>query len=122
EETDTLRTWLRWNSRHFAEELERPANASGDAQEYVSNHEELLALARNAWERAEPIVNRHYNDHSSPTSRVMAMWALYRRALDTDSMGDIDRYRSELMAVVEDRNATPGMRDLALDALVKEKD
>jgi hypothetical protein len=121
-DTDSLRTWLKWNSRHYAEELEGPANASGEADQYVSNHEELLALGRNAWERAEPIVNRHYNDHGAPTSRVMAMWALYRRALDTDSIGDIDRYRAELMEVVEDRTATPGMRDLALDALVKERE
>ncbi|HSI87877.1 MAG TPA: hypothetical protein VK918_02405, partial [Pyrinomonadaceae bacterium] len=121
-DTVPLRTWLMWNSRHFAEDLERPANASGEADQYVANHDELLALGRNAWERAEPIVNRHYNDHGAPTSRVMATWALYRRAIDTDSIGDIERYRAELIAVVEDRNATPGMRDLALDALVKEKD
>ncbi|MDM7922713.1 MAG: hypothetical protein QUS14_10475, partial [Pyrinomonadaceae bacterium] len=67
------------------------------------------------------IVNRLYNDSSQPVSRVLAMWALYRRAIDTDSLGDTDRYRGELMAVVEDRNATAGMRDLAFDALVKER-
>ena len=117
-----LRTWLYWNSDRFAEELEGDASGAGPADDYVRNHEELLALTRHAWERAEPIVNRNYNDLSSPTARVMAMWALYRRALDTDSIGDIDRYRGELMDVVQDRGATAAMRDLALDALTKEKE
>src|SRR6185503_17939334 len=55
-------------------------------------------------------------------SRVLAQWALYRNALDNDSPGDIERYREELQAVVEDKTATAGMRDLAFDALVKEKE
>ena len=117
-----LKTWLYWNSDRFAEELEGDASGAGPEGDYVRNHEELLALTRHAWERAEPIVNRNYNDLSSPTARVMAMWALYRRALDTDSIGDIDRYRAELIEVVEDRSATAAMRDLALDALTKEKE
>ncbi|MCV4755008.1 hypothetical protein OFC37_36665, partial [Escherichia coli] len=52
----------------------------------------------------------------------MATWALYRHALETNSLADIERYRDELKAIVEDKTATAAMRDLALDALVKEKE
>ncbi|MDM7922460.1 MAG: hypothetical protein QUS14_09175, partial [Pyrinomonadaceae bacterium] len=117
-----VQQWLTYNSPYFTDRLERTARRVGDSDEYVSNQQDLLSLSRYDWQRAEPIVNRLYNDSSQPVSRVLAMWALYRRALDTDSLGDTDRYRGELMAVVEDRNATAGMRDLAFDALVKEKE
>ncbi len=117
-----LKEWLVDNSPHFPDELERKAARYATSGEYVSNHYDMLALTRQDWNRAAPIVNRSYNDRSSPVARVGAMWALYRHALDEDSMGDIDRYRDELKAVVEDRSATAGMRDLAFDALVAEKD
>lgn len=117
-----IRAWLKYNSPYFTEDLERGATAVGDQNEYVSNQEELLSLSRFDWERAAPIVNRLYSDPSQPVSRVLAMWAHYKHALETDSIGDIERYRSELMAVVEDTSATAGMRDLAFDALVKEKE
>jgi HEAT repeat protein len=122
EELATLRNWLVDNSPHFPDELERKAERYAPTGEYVSNHYDMLALTKQDWNRAAPIVNRAYNDRSSPVARVGAMWALYRHALAEDSIGDIDRYRDELKAVVEDKSATNGMRDLALDALVTEKE
>jgi hypothetical protein len=118
----SLKNWLVDNSPHFPDELERKAERYGPTGEYVSNHYDMLNLTRQDWNRAAPIVNRAYNDRSSPVARVGAIWALYRHALAEDSMGDIDRYRDELKAVVEDRSATAGMRDLAFDALVSEKE
>src|SRR5207245_1785088 len=53
---------------------------------------------------------------------VLAKWALYSHAMQTGSSSDIETYRGELKTVVEDKTATAGMRDLALDALVREKD
>ena len=122
DELATLRNWLVDNSPHFADELERKAARYAPTGEYVSNHYDMLNLTRQDWNRAAPIVNRSYNDMSSPVARVGAMWALYRHALAEDSIGDIDRYRDELKAVVEDKSATAGMRDLAFDALVTEKE
>lgn len=121
-ERSGIRAWLKYNSPYFTEDLERSARGVSDQNEYVSNQDDLLSLSRFDWERAAPVVNRLYTDPSQPVSRVLAMWAQYRHALDTDSIGDIDRYRGELMAVVEDKSATAGMRDLAFDALVKEKE
>lgn len=116
-----LKAWLRMNSPYFSSDLARDAAKVADVNEYVSHQEELLSLGRVDWERARPIVDRLYGG-SQKVSRVLAQWALYRNALDNDSSADIERYREELKAVVEDKTATDGMRDLAFDALVKEKE
>ncbi|MBL8125288.1 MAG: HEAT repeat domain-containing protein [Pyrinomonadaceae bacterium] len=118
----TLRQWLTRNTDEFSDDLAKVANTVRDTGEYVNNQDELLALTKVDWEKAGPIVNRLYNDGSQKVSKVLATWALYRRALETGSVGDTDRYRDELKAVVENKEATDAMRDLALDALVKEKD
>ncbi len=116
-----LKNWLTMNSDEFAEDLEKKASQTKDVGEYVSNHEELLALAKVDWERAAPIVNRLYNDGTQKVSKTLATWALYKNALQTGG-SDVDRYRDELKAVVEDKKAGAGARDLALDALIKEQE
>ena len=117
-----LKNWLRMNSSHFSSQLEKTANGIGDRNEYVNNQEELLALAKHDWDAARPSIDRLYGDTGQPVSRVLATWALYRHALTEDSIGDIDRYREELKAIVEDKKGTAGMRDLAMDALALEKE
>ncbi len=121
-ERAALKAWLVDNSSYFAGELERQASKVKDANNYVTGHDSLLALTKHDWDRAEPIVNQLYNDQSQPVSRIAATWALYRRALQGSSISDADRYRDELKAMVENRSATYQMRDLALDALVVEKE
>lgn len=116
---ERLRTWLRSNTPDFSGELESVALRIKDVNEYVNNHEELLTLSRVDWERAEPIVTNLYNDKTQKVSQVLATWAMYKRALESGG-SDVDKYRDELKAVVENKGASPGMRDLALDALVKE--
>jgi len=117
---DTVRRWLTYHTKHFSSELVGGAESATDSGEYVTNQTELLALAQVDWEKARPIVERLYNDSSKPVSQVLARWAFYKHGLVTNSFGDIDRYRDELKQIVEDKKATAGMRDLALDALVKE--
>jgi HEAT repeat protein len=117
-----LRRWLTYNTPEFSADLEKTARTVKDVGEYVSNQDELLALSRVDWDRASPIVNGLYNDRGQKVSQVLATWALYRNALDSGSVGDTDRYREELKAVVENKDATDAMRDLALDALIKEKE
>lgn len=117
-----IKEWLKYNSPYFTADLARGSDAISDANEYVTNQDDLLSLGRYDWERAHNVVNKLYGDNAQPTAQVLAKWALYRHALDENSMGDVDRYRDELKAVVENRSATGGQRDLALDALLKEKD
>lgn len=119
---DAVKKWLTYHSNAFSDDLLRVAQQVGDTGEYVSNQEELLALARVDWDKAAPILERLYSDGEQPVAQVLARWAYYRHALDTNSSSDTDKYRDELKAVVENKSAKPGMRDLALDALVKEKE
>lgn len=118
-----LKNWLRMHSPYFSDELAAAASSVGDTSVgYVSNQDELLALSRVDWNKAKPILDRLYNDSSQPVSQTLARWAFYRHALDTDSLGDVERYRDELKKDVENTSASDGLRDLAFDALVKEKD
>lgn len=117
-----IEKWLRYNSDLFIEDLQRAANSVRTQGEYVTNQAELLALVRLDWRRAEPIVNRLYANKGERVPYVLATWALYRHALETDSLADKLRYREKLQSIVEDKDATDAMRDLALDALVKEKE
>lgn len=118
----SLKRWLSMNSSYFSAEVARTANRAGDRNEYVTNQDEVLALAKHDWDAVRPTVDRMYGDASQPVSRVLAMWALYRHSIAENSISDTDRYRDELKAVVEDKKAGPGMRDLAMDALVVEKE
>lgn len=117
-----FRGWLKNHSSYFSDELVAEANLVGDTSVgYVSGQETLLALARVDFSKAKPILDRLYNDSSQPVSQTLARWALYRHALETDSLGDIERYRDELQKDVENKSASNGQRDLAMDALAKEK-
>ena len=124
EEQKRLRDWLRFNSPYFSHDLERVSQQIKDENNYVSQNNEnnLLALTKYDFDKASPVINQLYNDGSQPVSRALATWALYRHALETDSLSDVERYRRELMSMVEDRNSPDGVRDKANDALMLERD
>jgi HEAT repeat protein len=117
-----LKSWLKYNSNFYTSDLAKKAQEIKDENEYVTNQEELLALAKVDWENAKPIVERLYNDQTQPVSSTLARWVLYQRAIDVDDKSDAEKYRSELKAIVEDRKASPGKRDLAMDALMQTDD
>ncbi len=117
-----IKTWLTYNSAYFSSDLLRGAQEAGDANDYVTNQEELLALARVDFDKAKPLIDRLLADSSARVSVTLAKWALYKHASETDSLGDIERYRDELKAIVEDKNNPDGQRDLAMDALASEKE
>ncbi len=117
-----VKEWLTFNSRHFSGELLKAAQKVKDEKEYISNPKELLALAKVDWENAKPLLERLENDKSQPVSSTLSMWAYYSHALDTEDDSEADKYRDKLKAVVENRNMMAGARDLAMDALVKEKE
>jgi len=120
-----LKEWLKYNSPYYTGDLQAvAAKAKDTSNHYVDGNTEksMLALARHDWEHAGPIVSQLYGDRTQPATQVLATWALYRHALDTDSSSDIERYRSELMHIVEDRTLPDGVRDKANDAIAMEKD
>ncbi|MBX3299781.1 MAG: HEAT repeat domain-containing protein [Acidobacteria bacterium] len=122
EERRAIRKWLLYNSPYFTNDLARLAQTAGDAGSYVTGRTELLNLTLWDFEKARPMIDRLYNSSSTKPSRALALWALYKNALIRDSFGDSERYRDELKKIVEDRDLPGPMRDLALDALVHEKE
>lgn len=117
---DKVRDWLKFNSKYYLDELVKDAENIRDGEEYVSNDLQsiLRALGKLDWDRAKPIIDKLENDSSQPYSQVLAKWVIYQHALDTEDASLAERYRSELQKIVEDKNATPGQRDLAMDSLV----
>ncbi len=119
---DSVKRWLTYNSPYFSDELVKVAERAGDTNEYVSNQEEVLALARVDWDRARPILERMLNDATQPVSQTLARWAFYDHAMRQKDSIDADRYRKELQQTVETKSNKPGNRDLAMDALVESGD
>jgi len=122
EQRSTVKQWLTYNSSYFSNDLYRLASGVGNTDTYVTGHDELLALVRADWEKAKPLVDRLRSSGSGKAGRALAAWAEYRHALDTDSMGDTEHFRDELKSIVEDKTLGAPMRDLAMDALVSEKE
>ncbi len=116
---ESLKTWLTFNSPYFSNELVDVARTVRDEAEYVTNQDELLALAKVDWDKAEPILNRLENNSSQPVSQTLARWAYYQHALDNKDTFEADKWRELLKKTVEDKSALPGTRDLAMDALVR---
>ena len=120
--SNQVETWLTYHSGYFSDRLVQAAETVGDTGEYVSNQAELLALARIDWSKAKPILERLLGDNNQPVAQTLARWAFYQHALRENDSSDIDRYRRELQATVENKNAKPGDRDLAMDALIESGD
>ncbi len=114
-----LKEWLKFNSDVYSSALLKKAQQVKDDKEYVTNQDELLALGKVDWETAKPIVERLDNDKTQPVSSTLAKWVLYQRALETNGESEAEKYRDELKAIVEDRTASAGKRDLAMDALMQ---
>ncbi|HEX9961942.1 MAG TPA: hypothetical protein VGB00_13490, partial [Pyrinomonadaceae bacterium] len=119
---DAVKRWLVYNSGYFSEELSETAGGAAETEDYVTNQDEVLALARVDWEKARPILERLLNDRNKPVSQTLARWAFYEHALREGNTSDIEKYRKELQATVENRGEGAGNRDLAMDALVEAGD
>lgn len=117
-----VKKWLTYHTSYFSGELYQIAKEAADTDEYVTNQDEVLALARVDWEKAKPILDRLLADSNQPVSQTLARWAYYKHAIATGDAMDIEKYRRELQDTVENKEATPGNRDLAMDALVESGD
>lgn len=117
-----LKEWLTLNSEYFSDELVKNAEKTKDQNGYVQNKENLVALAKYDWEKAEPILERLIKDTTQPASATLAKWAYYAHFLKEENESSAKQYRRLLQDVVADRKAENGVRDLALDALIIEGD
>lgn len=121
---NSIRDWLKTNSKYYVEELLTEARGIRDNDRYIESEGKnaLTALARVDWDRARPIIEQLENDSARPYSSALAKWLIYAHALEIDDQSTAERYRSELQKIVEDKTAPAGRRDLAMDALVVNKD
>lgn len=112
-------SWLKYNTKLHVDKLIADVRKVTDQEDRDTvNEKELFALAKVDWDSAAPILERLAADKTQPFSAVSARWAMYRHALDTDDASGAEKYRAELRAIVADKNAAPGVRDKAMDALV----
>jgi len=118
----TVRNWMTYHTPMFSEELYQKARLVADTKEYVTNQDDVLALARVNWEMAKPLLDNMLADSTQPVSQTLARWAYYRHALAVNDSFDTEKYRRELQDVVENKSMQPGNRDLAMDALVSSGD
>jgi hypothetical protein len=118
-----VRSWLVYNSRYFTSELfDLTQQKLAETETYVEGKEELKALARLDWEKANPIVQQLIADNTKPALRTLAKWVLYRRSIEIGDDQEADRLREELKKIATDKQQKAGVRDLALDALLMEKE
>jgi hypothetical protein len=119
---ESVKQWLTYNSNYYSEELAEFAAEAAETTEYVTNQAEVLALARVDWDKARPLLDRMLNNPNQPILQTLARWAYYEHSLREGNTSDVDRFRKELQETVEDKNAKPGNRDLAMDAIVEAGD
>ncbi len=113
-----IQRWLKFNSDLFIDDLYKEAQNVRDENQYIRGDDEIIALAKVDWERARTIVARLESNPGNPASYALSKFILYHRAIREENTSDAESYRIELKKIVEDKKAYPGVRDLAMDALV----
>jgi HEAT repeat protein len=116
---DKIKTWLKFNSTIFIQEVAADARRAKDHVEYTSitQEESVDSLARFDWETAKPLLEKLENDVSNPRTAVLALNLLYEHAIREKDADGVQKYREKLREVVEDRSAKPSARNRAMDAL-----
>jgi len=102
-----VKRWLTYHSSYFSNELLQTASQVSDTKEYITNQEDVLALARVDWEKAKPLLDRMLNNSSQPVSQTLARWAYYKHALMVNDSFDTESYRKQLQETVETNLCSP---------------
>lgn len=116
--TTSLTGWLRANSDIFVNDLIQSAESVRMEGEYMRNQEDFEALARVAWDRAKPFIDRFESNRSEIEKYTLAKFVQYHHALKEGNTSDVESFREELKEIVEDKSLSHKARDLAMDALV----
>ena len=115
---DELRKWLVNNSKYFLNELLAQVNKIKDNPKIGSvDHDSVLSsLANINWSIAEPLLQRVADTGQQRTS-TLAISLLYKHAVEAADASAEDKFRSQLQAIVSDRNFPGRARDTAIEAL-----
>lgn len=114
-----VKNWLICNSKYFTNELLKLVQESlKETNDYLEGKNELLALAKHDWNKAEPILRTLLADSNKQILQTLARFAFYRKAIYENNESEIKRWRNALKKTVEDKTKRPAARDLAMDALI----
>lgn len=104
-----LEQWLRFNSRYFVDDLLN--SVKGEGTEPGADTFALDALARLDWEKAKPLL-------LAQPENPYALTVLYRNAVRVNDAALVEQIRTQLQAIVADREAAE-LRMFVLQALAE---
>ena len=121
---EAIKMWLKFNSSYFFYELYAEANNARDHRIYktVDKQEQLRALAKVDWEKAESLLEKLEADRNNSRTAFYAKRLIYEHAIKEKDSATIEKYRSEFQKIVENKSATGIERDDALEALIQNKE
>ncbi len=113
---ESVRKWLKFNSKYFLNELLALVRKVKDKEGYVDNEEALNALAKVDWSSAEPLLQTLV-ESGEPRSAALALTLLYRHALEAKEASTEEKYRARLQAVAANSSAPAWARNAAIEVL-----
>ncbi len=119
---EEIERWLKLHSDREIEEIAKLANEVKDVSDVPQYMEELKALVKIDWSRAEPIVTRLSKNSKEPVSQTLSRWLLYKQAAESGDLQSSDVYLGLLQKTVEDRNGKIQNRLFALNRLAQIED
>jgi hypothetical protein len=115
--TTAVRNWLMRHGPYFRDELIRAARNATFKSFGLEGKEELVALARLDWARAEPIL-KEYAAGAERRRAAEARVILFRQALAAGNAGRASELRRQLQAAVADKKLPSYARGLACEGLL----
>lgn len=107
-----VKLWLRQNSSFFRDELIRLAESSDDGED------DLIALAKLDWKKAEPIVRRLAQSGNNPKV-VVANGILFSKLLESNKTQEIIAQREKLIRLARSTQIPAESRVKAFTALLE---
>jgi hypothetical protein len=112
--------YLMYQGSYFREDLIALARNAHDEPagfELVQGVNDLEGLAKLDWPAAQTLLQTHAAGKSFRIAAV-ALSTLYKHAISENTLAQIEKYRSQLKALAEDRNAPGYARDRAVNSLL----
>lgn len=121
---EAVAKWLKYKSRYYSDELLAEAQTAKDHKTYqtAGKEEELRALAKVDWKKAESLLERLAADKINPRTASFAKRLIYEHAIEEKDAATIEKYRDEFKAIVENKNASGAARYDAFNALSSNKE
>jgi HEAT repeat protein len=113
---ESVRAWLKFNSKYFIGELLAQARKVRDKGGHVENQDALAALAKVDPEMAGPML-KALAVGGQPRTAAASLALLYSNARAAKDSAEEETYRARLLAVATDRDAPAHARDTAVEVL-----